>query len=620
MSKIKGATDMAFETKNFIIDLAMQLNLNNMDDATRARLTDLQKKHVATKKQLSWKPGEDAPAIDAIDNKATPPVYKYNGEPVTGGTKPSASDLNDLYLKLVLVLRDMAADKELSSEDPVKSFLNDFYGADKAVETFTISPIDLSGPNDAKDIAKYIRSNLTDYTSFFNEDIKEKDLKSLADALDSGSYISDSKALKTLDKFLGRIAHYYQWDNSKPLPSKDMPTCLKLAGAGPADLDISNIDSIRKQLKKPIIPASLDKLNEDAPKLFGKLISNDKLFEKFSEKDEDGDLRKWISKGISETNYKSGDDALAPKYDDRKQFWDDAKAKVKDWYVDTLGKLEQKHTRHLYTTNARYIVAGLIGKGVKPTDGTGKILDTLDAINGDLPNPVQKQVKWIKDTLKKMKGTNFFKDALRDGDQMRQLVQEIIKAAAHDGKKEEAKVALEMLAVMRYTLTTSSVRDQLKKTEFKLFSDSSLSFNKGNKFMQSMTNALDRTLKFGMMATFEAGNFVKNSIKQQGLKFGDGTQNLDKRTTDSIEYKNGGDKQQIMEELFAFWDFVNSSANTKDYNIFQRHSNVQEKQDAINKDKITVNLTAGSLDLEHNTNQQKQFLEYLRDNNIGRAA
>ena len=75
-----------------------------------------------------------------------------------------------------------------------------------------------------------------------------------------------------------------------------------------------------------------------------------------------------------------------------------------------------------------------------------------------------------------------------------------------------------------------------------------------------------------------------------------------------------------MEELFGFWDFVNSSANTKDYNIFQRHSNAQKKQDAINKDKITVNLTAGSLDLEHNTNQQKQFLEYLRDNNIGRAA
>jgi hypothetical protein len=353
--------------------------------------------------------------------------------------------------------------------------------------------------------------------------------------------------------------------------------------------------------------------------MFGKLVSNEKLFEKFQSKDEDGKVSNWIFKGINKSNYKTGDNALAPKYDDRKQFWDDAKAKVKDWYVDTLGKLEQKHTRHIYTTNARYIVAGLIKKGVKPTDGTGKILDTLDAINGDLPNPVQKQVKWIKDTLKKMKGTNFFKDALRDGDQMRQLVQEIIKAAAHDGKKEEAKVALEMLAVMRYTLTTSSVRDQLKKTEFKLFSDSNLSFNKGNKFMQSMTNALDKTLKFGMMATFEIGNFAKNSIKQQGLKFGSGTQNLDKRTTDSVDYADP-DKQQIMEELFGFWDFVNSSANTKDYNIFRRHSNVQKKQDTDNKNKITVNLTSGSPDLKHNTNQQKQFLEYLRDNNIGRAA
>ena len=44
MSKTKGIIDMAFETKNFIIDLARQLNLNNMDDATRARLEDLKKK------------------------------------------------------------------------------------------------------------------------------------------------------------------------------------------------------------------------------------------------------------------------------------------------------------------------------------------------------------------------------------------------------------------------------------------------------------------------------------------------------------------------------------------------------------------------------------------------
>ncbi len=613
MSKTKGTYDMAFETKNFIIDLAMQLNLNNMDDATRARLADLKKKGVATKDQNSWEPGKEPPTIDTITpaTATTPAIYKYNGNPVAGGAAPVVNDLNDLYLKLVVILRDLAADSELSAEDPVKSFLNNFYGAGKAVEPYTASALPAT---DAADIGRYISANKVLLAAGMG--ISENDLDSLAGTLTGGTYNTNAKSLKTFDKFLVGLYNWNDNGGARPIPGA-LPGCLITGG----DIDYGKLFGIRSTINTPVNPnsAQLTQLSDNINKMFGKLVSNEKLFEKFQSKDEDGKVSNWISKGINKSNYKTGDNALAPKYDDRKQFWDDTKAKIQDWYVDTLGKLEQKHTRHLYTTNARYIVAGLIKKGVKPTDGTGKILDTLDAINGDLPNPVQKQVKWIKDTLKKMKGTNFFKDALRDGDQMRQLVQEIIKAAAHDGKKEEAKVALEMLAVMRYTLTTSSVRDQLKKTEFKLFSDSSLSFNKGNKFMQSMTNALDKTLKFGMMAAFEVGNFAKNSIKQQGLKFGSGTQNLDKRTTDSVDYADP-DKQQIMEELFGFWDFVNSSANTKDYNIFQRHSNAQKKQDAINKDKITVNLTAGSLDLEHNTNQQKQFLEYLRDNNIGRAA
>ena len=42
---------MAFDSEKFLIDLAKQLNLRNMDDATRAKLDDLKKKGVATKKQ-----------------------------------------------------------------------------------------------------------------------------------------------------------------------------------------------------------------------------------------------------------------------------------------------------------------------------------------------------------------------------------------------------------------------------------------------------------------------------------------------------------------------------------------------------------------------------------------
>ncbi|MBP3544742.1 MAG: hypothetical protein J6J82_00335 [Alphaproteobacteria bacterium] len=606
---------MAFETKNFIIDLVKQLNLNNMDDATRARLTDLQKKGVATKDQKSWEPGKEPPKIDEIDTSVTPPVYKYNGNPAPGGPAPTTNDLEELYLKLVVILRDLAADSELSASDPVKSFLADFYGIGKAVEPYTAAPIPIA---EANAIGAYIAANKVLLAAGLG--ISESDLDALAGTLTPAAptYATNAKSLKTLDKFLVGLYNWNDNGGTRPIPGA-LPACLETGGA----IDYGKLFAIRNTINTPVAPTPAQKsqLNSNINKLFGKLVSNEKLFEKVSSKDEDGKVSSWVSKGIEKSNYKSGDNALTPKYTDRSDMWDAAKEKIKDLYVDTLGKLEQKHKRHIYTTNARYIVAGLIGKGVKPTDGTIKILDTLDAINGGLPNPVQKQVKWIKDTLSKMKSTKFFNEALRDGDQMRQLVQEIIKAAVHEDppKAEEAKVALEMLAVMRYTLTTSSVRDQLRKTEFKLLSDGNLSFNKNNKFMQSLTSALDKTIRFGMMTAFEVGNFAKNSIKQQGLKFGSGTQNLDERTTNSSDYADP-DKQQLMEQLFAFWDFVNSSANTKDYNIFRRHSSAQKESDKPNAGDVNVNLTSGPVMLHHDTNQQRQFLEFMQNNNIGRAA
>ena len=140
---------------------------------------------------------------------------------------------------------------------------------------------------------------------------------------------------------------------------------------------------------------------------------------------------------------------------------------------------------------------------------------------------------------------------------------------------------------------------KLQKTEFKLLSDPNLSFNKGNSFMQSFTGAIDKTLKFGMMAAFEVGNLAKNAIKQQGLKYGKGKDSLNSRITDSVQYKAGGDKRQMMEKLFGFWNNINTSANTKDYNIVKSHKKVQGAAD--NRVAGTVNITLAGVptDLEY---------------------
>ena len=127
---------MAFNTEQFIIDYARQLNLNNMDDATRARLEDLKKKGVATKQQQGWEPGDATdpklPKYNAKDD-ATPPNYVYDFDDTL---TPPQQNLKTLYLKLVVILRDVAADKELKSNEKVQEFLNEFYGTGKAVEEF----------------------------------------------------------------------------------------------------------------------------------------------------------------------------------------------------------------------------------------------------------------------------------------------------------------------------------------------------------------------------------------------------------------------------------------------------------------------------------------------------
>ena len=606
---------MAFDTEKFIVDLAKQLNLRNMDDAQRARLADLKKKGVATGKQKKWDPTALPPEINAItpaDPTTTPPTpetFTYTGEDTATHPVPTSDSLQDLYLKLVVILRDVNADKDLRENDPTKKFLETFYGAGKAIEQYVSKPVPATYP--VADIANYIAINKAQL--FLALGINESDLEKLANALNDGSYTTNAKALGIFEKFLIKLSNHY-YSGGATLPGTIPP------GLQHPD-QISDIYQAITTPEDPT-PAQLSQLMAGKEDLFGKLIANEKLREKVLAKDTNGDITTWINKGLNETNYNDGDHKLNPLYEDRKTLFERAKDNLKKKYEDTLGKLEQKHKRHIYSTNARYIVEQLIKKNVDPTSGMEKLYDTLGAVKANLPNPVQKQLDWVIKTLGKVSDKTFFKEALSNGNQMRQLVQEIVKAAVHDDKKEEAKVALEMLSVMRYTMTTSSVRANLKKTEFTIFSDSSLSINKnGGEMVQAFTKATDKLIKTMTMGVFELGNLAKNAIKTNGVKFGHGTGRLDKRTTDSVEYTDP-DKKKTMEELYAWWDFFNSSDQSKDYNILASHKGKQKAaDDAGTPGTVSITTAAGdTYSIDDPTNQQERFLEFLRQNNIGRAA
>ena len=58
---------MAFETKQYLIDLVRQLNLRHMDEPTRAQLADWKKKGVATSNQAAWDPDAELPNVNDKD-------------------------------------------------------------------------------------------------------------------------------------------------------------------------------------------------------------------------------------------------------------------------------------------------------------------------------------------------------------------------------------------------------------------------------------------------------------------------------------------------------------------------------------------------------------------------
>lgn len=374
------------------------------------------------------------------------------------------------------------------------------------------------------------------------------------------------------------------------------------------DEDIANkVDEVFEKATEPaeITPAQMRNFAKNFPDIIKSIISKDKVFDAFSAHNSAETLA--INEAKRDTNYKdtSSDDYLLPKYDDRKRRLDRAKDKIKKWEKDRFGKWRSRHERHKYSTNARNIVGSIIDNKISPVDGLGKILENKDKINEKLPPKSKDDFKYMTKVLGKLSKTKAFSEATKDGDQMRYIVQEIILDAVQNDKINECKATLESLAMITYGATTSSVRDNFRKAneETALFSDPAMSFN-NNDFTKSVTGALDKTIKFGLNAGFEVANFIKNkAVRQRGLKFKNGTKRLHKLIKDSALYKDD-DKKKKMEELFAFWDFVNSNI-TKDFNLFKKHSKVQENWD---KDSSI----AGQ------TNAQRIFRAYKMTHNIGR--
>ncbi|MCL1892598.1 MAG: hypothetical protein FWF97_04945 [Alphaproteobacteria bacterium] len=241
------------------------------------------------------------------------------------------------------------------------------------------------------------------------------------------------------------------------------------------------------------------------------------------------DLVGAIKEAQTVNNYKDDEfNKIVPTYEDQKSRREQIKKDWSDFKEGTIDKLNDRHRRHIYSSQgAEAIVDAIYKLKIKPTDGLGKILSEQDKIKELLYSQknantaIIPQFNWGFKTLKEMQPgmEKAFEGALKDGRKMHRIVEELIQRAAREDKLEHCKTFLEVLSVMQYGPFTSAIRDKLfKETPWTFFGD--LPSAKNNEALTFFLKTVDRVIKFGARVAFEGLNAGWRAFHRRGLSFG----------------------------------------------------------------------------------------------------
>ena len=253
------------------------------------------------------------------------------------------------------------------------------------------------------------------------------------------------------------------------------------------------------------------------PQLLTSLVTNKKFREEFSKYDSGGSgaISKNVTKGLEKTAYddSKSDDFIPPLHADQKSFGERLKDQADNIWDSNLRQWTDilRGTRRYFSPYSTAIIKALDkvkkkdGKRIKPTDGIKGILENKEAIlkqlDGTSPK-AKKHFEWFTKQMETYSKTmpKAYDGALRNPYKMRRLVSQMIADAIQDGKKDEAKTAMEILSTMKYGIMHSRTVDALREADFTVLSDKELSWNK-YEGIQFVTKALDKTAKFALVAT-----------------------------------------------------------------------------------------------------------------------
>ena len=435
-------------------------------------------------------------------------------EEIGGEWELSDDEWKKLFKAFQNTFRAMDANKNsFKYNDKANKFLEQYFGdSTKLFSHPTASP-------EAEAQIKLLQKLLNDnpgieqrLQGYWNDDFSWKDLK---DGLTSKKYNTDPKFLKNLQRISGQIASDLMYDMDFKNNLNNLPP----------NLDLYAINDSDRFETAAINTAKLDSFKSVVPGLLRELYTNSKAYEAFSANDS-SKISKKLEEAKSRIQYgdKQSDDYVPPKRKDELSLVEH----MHDWWDTTYTECLEKYVklrgdRLYFSPQAKNIVAAIdkVKPKISPTEGLDKVVKSANDIKDKIKSPTaRKHFDWFAKTMGELSSTmpKAYAGALKNGRQLRALIEEMIMIAVRDGKVDEAKTAMEVLSVIKYGYTTSKIMDALGKENLTIFSDGKLSWNK-NDAVKLVTTALDKSIKTAFMGIGYGITMVGNAINLSGSKF-----------------------------------------------------------------------------------------------------
>ena len=524
---------------DFLKKYYRQMHFNAMSPDVRARFDEIIKKDTLNDTMRLWRKD-----YMHLENGK----YVQNEIPDTTKEEDLPDNVaRDLFVACQKAFVDMnGALATFRDKEPYSAyFVNEYFGPDKL---FNISPATAECEEGIKEMVALLRAPENEFVRQWLLTQKDDEDKAIFDksnpsALDEFLQKCEKKEYNTkgnVQTKVKKIASVLNFamgsdiENTKLAPIKSLThlddvVAPEAFGMDPKDIPDEKIAEFRKNILAKDKKTGEEKQTGILQTLYRSKTIRDR-FAKF----DGGTITGVITdKAENEIDYQKKDSAnfVAPKPEDNLTPLQQVQKFVSDTYKDTLQKYEELRGAPVFFTSEAEDIFKAIDKvndketdeknKIKPSQGLPKLVDRAEDVKKKLSSSPQAReyFDWFIETMNVVKDEipKAYEGAWKDGKQMRCVIDKIILRATDPSNDDphaiyKAMAAMEIMNAMKFGMVTGKLVEAMKNTEFSLFSDGKLSWNK-NDGIQFVTKALDKSIKAAFVGLGYGLTFAKNKIK-----------------------------------------------------------------------------------------------------------